>query len=93
MKRILTLLILLLAAAFTSAAQKQPPTDDEIYDRVRLQLSGDAEVKGGAFEVIVKDGVVTIRGKVEKEKYKSKAERLAKKVKGVKQVVNELRVG
>lgn len=33
-----------------------------------------------------------MRGKVDKEKYKQKAERLASKEKGVKKVINELRV-
>jgi osmotically-inducible protein OsmY len=49
-------------------------------------------VKGGRLEVTVEKGVVTIRGKVEKEKYKQKAERLTSKVQGVKKVVNELKV-
>jgi osmotically-inducible protein OsmY len=49
-------------------------------------------VKGGAFTVEVKDGVVTIKGVVEKEKARVKAEKLAKKVKGVKSVVNQLQI-
>jgi osmotically-inducible protein OsmY len=40
--------------------------------------------------VEVKDGVVTIKGVVEKDAYKQKAEKLAKKVKGVKSVENKL---
>jgi osmotically-inducible protein OsmY len=67
-------------------------SDDVIFDAVRLRLASDHEVKGGRFEVIVEKGVVTIRGKVEKEKYKQKAERLASKVQGVKKVINELKV-
>jgi osmotically-inducible protein OsmY len=68
------------------------PTDDRIYDEVRRKLAGDSLVKGGGFEVEVKEGVVTIRGKVREEKQKKKATRLAHKVKGVKNVINELRV-
>jgi osmotically-inducible protein OsmY len=41
-------------------------------------------------EVEVKDGVVTLRGKVEYEQQKLKAEKVARKVPGVKQVNNEL---
>lgn len=67
-------------------------SDDVIFDAVRLRLASDHEVKGGRFEVTVEKGVVTIRGKVEKEKYKQKAERLASKVQGVKKVINELKV-
>ncbi len=65
-------------------------SDDTIYDAVRRKLANDPDVKGGAFEVDVKDGVVVIKGVVEKEQIKQKAERLAKKVKGVKGVENKL---
>jgi osmotically-inducible protein OsmY len=40
----------------------------------------------------VKDGVVTLQGEVSQEKFRQKAERLTKKVKGVKSVVDELTV-
>jgi osmotically-inducible protein OsmY len=66
--------------------------DDVIYDQVRIRLAGDPDVNGGALEVEVKDGVVTVRGKVRTEKGRAKVEKLAKKVKGVKQVINEVRV-
>lgn len=71
-------------------AKKTANPDDVIYDQVRLRLAGDAEVKGGAFDVSVENGVVTIKGKVERERAKQKAEKLAKKVKGVKSVNNQL---
>ena len=73
-------------------AQKAPVTDDTIFDMVRLKLASDPDVRGGAFDVQVKDGVVTIKGRVDKESYKQRAERLTKKVKGVKSVVNQLLV-
>jgi osmotically-inducible protein OsmY len=75
--------------------QKQPASteDDRIIDQVRMRLAGDADVKGGALEVSVKDGEVVIKGRVDTEKGKSKATKLAKKVKGVKSVDNELAVG
>lgn len=65
-------------------------TDDTIYDAVRRKLANDPDVKGGTFEVDVKEGVVTIKGVVEKEQWKQKAERLTKKVKGVKGVENKI---
>lgn len=71
-------------------AQKKASLDDEIFDNVRRRLANDPDVRGGAFQVDVKDGVVTLKGKVEKERYKQKAEKLCKKVKGVKSVVNQL---
>ena len=60
---------------------------------MRQKLAGDAVVKGGAIEVEVKDGVVTLKGRVQEQRQKSKAESLAKKVKGVKSVVNNLQIG
>ena len=90
-------LILLLAAALANAAlaqdKKAPTTDDRIVDQVRMRLAVDADVKGGALDVSVKDGVVILKGRVDSEKGKSRATKLAKKVKGVKDVDNELIVG
>ncbi len=79
---------------FASAAGQKPAnSDDRIVDQVRMRLTTDPDVKGGADEVNVKDGVVTITGRVDTEKGKSKATKLAKKVKGVKSVENDLQVG
>ncbi len=66
--------------------------DDLIYDQVRLKLANNPDVKGGAIEVDVKDGVVTLHGKVRTDRAKHKAESVAGKVKGVKKVINELTV-
>ena len=49
-------------------------------------------MKGGALEVEVKDGVVTVKGIVRTDKAKAKAEKLILKMKGAKKVNNELRV-
>ncbi len=67
--------------------------DDRIMDQVRMRLAGDPDVKGGALDVTVKDGTVVIKGRVDTEKGKTKATHLAKKVKGVKSVDNQLSVG
>ena len=58
-----------------------------------MRLVADPDVKGGALEVVVQDGVVTIKGRVDTEKGKSRASKLAKKVKGVKSVDNQVSVG
>jgi osmotically-inducible protein OsmY len=73
---------------------KDPPqmTDDTITDQVRLKLTSDPDVKGGALGVDVKGGVVTLSGTVEMPKQRDKAEKLAHKVKGVKSVVNKIEV-
>lgn len=96
MKRIVATALLLAGCGLQSAllaGQKAPISDDRISDQVRMRLTTDADVKGGADEVTVQDGVVTIKGRVDTEKGKSKATKLAKKVKGVKSVENQLEVG
>jgi len=85
---VLVFSLLALVAAPLAAAGKV--SDDKIYDDVKLKLGLDTQVKGGGFTINVKDGVVTIEGKVRAEKLKVRAERLTKKVKGVVQVVNKL---
>jgi osmotically-inducible protein OsmY len=74
-------------------AQKAAKGDGEIHDQVLIKLAGDQDVKGTGIDVEVQDGVVTLKGKVETDKVRSKAEKIARKVKGVKSVNNELAVG
>src|SRR5437868_3719818 len=96
MKRLLAIVLVFggaLAQATFPADQKQVSSDDRISDQVRMRLATDEDVKGGALDVFVKNGVVTIKGRVDTEKGKNRATRLAKKVKGVKDVDNELIVG
>lgn len=94
MKRfVATALLLGITQIALSADQKTGTSDDRISDQVRMRLATDQDVKGGALDVTVKDGVVTIKGRVDTEKGKARATKLAKKVKGVKEVDNELIVG
>ena len=88
---ILLVILLLLGVAVALADEKQV-SDDSIYDNVRRKLASDSYVKGGALEVDVQQGVVTLKGTVELEKQKTKAEKIAQKVDGVKKVVNQLEV-
>jgi osmotically-inducible protein OsmY len=91
--RALSILLALFLLAFTcTVLWADQPSDNEIDDRVRIKLAGDPDVKGNQLTVAVKDGVVTLRGKVESERAKNKASKLARKVKGVKNVVNELTI-
>ena len=82
----------MLALPVVVFAADKPVPDDLIYDLVREKLAGDKDVKGGALTVDVKDGVVTLSGNTQLPKQKDKAERLARKVKGVKSVVNQIKV-
>lgn len=85
-------LLLALVLAVCSLIAQGTPADDRIYDQVRMKLAADRDVNGGGIEVEVKNGVVTLQGKVHKEKQKQRAEHVAKKVKGVSSVVNNLKV-
>jgi len=85
------LLLTILVAGVCLAADK-PVSDDYIVDQVRIKLSADVEVKGGALAVDCKQGVVTLAGTVESSRQKDKATKLAKKIKGVKQVVNNIEI-
>jgi osmotically-inducible protein OsmY len=88
---VVTVVGFLLSVAAAASVQK-PLTDDELHDKVIARLAADLDVKGGGLDVEVKDGVVTLKGKVREEAQKSKAERITRKVQGVKQVVNQLQV-
>jgi hyperosmotically inducible periplasmic protein len=70
-------------------AQKQV-TDDELTDQVRVKLANDADVGGLNIAVDVHQGAVTLTGKVRNDKQRIKAEKVAKKVKGVTTVANQL---
>ena len=65
-------------------------SDDALFDLVRRKLANDPDVRGGNLQVDVKDGVVTIKGVLEKESIRGKATKLAMKVKGVKKVDNQI---
>ncbi len=84
--------LVLLTGSVLSAADK-PASDDRVSDQVRMKLAVDPDVKGGALDVSVKDGVVTIKGRVDSNKGKERATKLAKKIHGVKDVDNQLIVG
>jgi osmotically-inducible protein OsmY len=88
-KIVAALVILLLAAGFCFASDKVL-TDDMIHDNVMIKLASDQIVKGGALTVDVKQGIVTLTGQVENTKQKDRATKVAKSVKGVKQVVNNI---
>jgi osmotically-inducible protein OsmY len=88
------LICALLALTFfgLAVAADKNITDDSIYDNVRRKLASDPIVKGGALQVDVKQGTVTLTGTVDEQKQKDRATKLAKKVSGVKSVTNELKV-
>jgi|SRR5665213_1956050 len=90
--RLIALLLLVTLAVPMLVAQKTPVSDDAISDNVRQKLAIDADVRGAALDVTVKQGVVTIKGRVHTEKGRKKATEITKKVKGVVNVDNQLKL-
>jgi len=91
--RLIALLLLVTLAIPTLVAQqKSAVSDDTISDNVRQRLASDGDVRGAALDVTVKEGVVTIKGRVHTEKGRRKATELTKKIKGVVSVDNQLKL-
>jgi osmotically-inducible protein OsmY len=67
-------------------------TDLEIKDNVEAELNWEPIVDAAQIGVAVKDGVVTLTGRVESYWERVEAERAAARVLGVKAVVNELEI-
>jgi osmotically-inducible protein OsmY len=88
--RILTLLLMLFLIVPLLVAQAD--VDGRIHDEVMAKLASDPDVRGGGFDVVVKNGMVTLKGEVHTEKAKEKAEKLTKKIKGVAGVDNQLKI-
>ncbi|HVO99805.1 MAG TPA: BON domain-containing protein [Bryobacteraceae bacterium] len=81
---------IVVAQAPAAPAPAKHSEDDRIYDEVRRKLANDPDVKGAGIDVAVKNGAVTLNGRVHNEKGKEKAEKLTKKTKGVTSVQNNL---
>jgi osmotically-inducible protein OsmY len=75
-RRILPFLLALILSLGVVQAQKNAHSDDSIYDQVRRILANDPDVKGGAFDVEVNAGVVTVKGKVANERARLKVDKL-----------------
>jgi len=67
-------------------------TDKEIRDAVLRELEWEPMVQSTEIGVAVKDGIVTLSGFVDSYSKKYHAERAAKRVEGVRAVVNDLEV-
>jgi hyperosmotically inducible periplasmic protein len=84
--------LLIFALVFPVLAASKQVDDNVLYDTVRRKLANDQVVKGGNLDVDVKSGVVTIKGSVEYDNQKARAEKIVKKVSGVKSVINQITV-
>ncbi len=83
------LIVLFLAVTLIAATTV---SDDALFDQVRLKLAGDRDVGGSNITVVVHNGAVELSGTVRKDAVREKIEKLAKKVKGVKSVTNNIKV-
>ncbi len=84
-------LVAILAVSAGLMLGQGTPQENKIYDDVRIKLANDRDVGKSAIDVEVRNGGdITLTGKVPKESDKAKAEKLARKVKGVKSVTNKL---
>ena len=90
--RTLVSFLLIFALVLPAVAASKQVDDNVLYDTVKRKLANDQVVKGGGLEVEVKAGAVTIKGSVEYESQKTRAEKLTKKVGGVKSVINQITV-
>lgn len=66
--------------------------DVRVRDHVQQQLEWDPEVDAGAIGVAAKDGSVTLTGYIDSYAGKLAAERVAKRVRGVRAVANDIEV-
>ena len=89
--KLLLALLLVLTLVLPVAAARKDVSDNAIHDAVMRKLADDQIVKT-APEVDVKAGIVTLSGSVEYDVQKARAEKLTKKVAGVKSVVNQITV-
>ena len=92
LKRAVAIFFVALSLPVAGPAATKPANDDYVNDVVRQKLAADPVVKGGSITVEVKDGVVTMTGKVQEPKQKARAEKIAQKVKGVKKVINNVQI-
>ncbi len=67
-------------------------TDKDIQQAVLRELEWEPQVKSTEIGVAVKDGILTLTGYVDSYTKRYNAERAAKRVAGVKAVVNDLEV-
>ncbi|MGP0076624.1 MAG: BON domain-containing protein [Bryobacteraceae bacterium] len=86
----ITILFVLMLTPLLAQKDKTAVSDDVIVDQVKVKIADDSEIGGQAIQVDAHNGVVVLTGKVTNDKFRSKAEKVAKKVKGVTAVDNKL---
>ena len=82
------------ASAASSSNETVPGKVDDswITTKVKSKLAAAKGIKSSDISVNTTDGVVTLTGTVASSKQRTRVEHLAKQVKGVKSVVNQIKV-
>jgi osmotically-inducible protein OsmY len=93
-KRLISIAAVLCALSLgTALAEDQHPVKDSyITSKVKSELVGDFGTRATHIHVKTKDGVVALTGRIDSSDAKDRAERDAKHVKGVVDVINKLEV-
>ena len=76
----------------TTESVKTTVSDSWITSKTKIALFADSRTPGSAVSVETKNGMVSLRGKVENAAEKQAAEEIARGIEGVKGVRNELQV-
>ncbi len=74
----------------TAYAKDEPVSDDLLFDLVNRRIISDPDLGARPLRITVKDGVVTVTGAVETEKLRKKVDKVVRKVKGVRDVDNQV---
>lgn len=86
------LLTVLVVGCATNRTAGRQLDDATITSKIQAKLTADTEINSTNVDVDTFDGVVTLRGEVEKQYTRDEAERLARNTDGVLGVDNRLRV-
>jgi len=88
----LTALTLTSAVAWADNGSHHPVKDSYITTKVKAELAADHDTKAREIHVATVNGIVTLRGVASSSAEKDRAEQDAMRVKGVREVYNEIKV-
>ncbi|MGH8180886.1 MAG: BON domain-containing protein [Steroidobacteraceae bacterium] len=88
----LTALTLTSAVAWADNGSHHPVKDSYITTKVKAELASDHDTKAREIHVATVNGIVTLRGVAASSAEKDRAEQDAMRVKGVREVHNEIKV-
>jgi osmotically-inducible protein OsmY len=83
----------LVATAQDAAATQAKPSDAQLSREIATKIANHKTLSTDAIRVNVENGVVTLTGRVGTEAERTRAVQLARETDGVRQVIDQLRVG